>query len=79
MTGNKPTLIAYSVKERAKGKTAIWTRIGAAWPFESGQPGCESARPLTPYRRTRLTPTPHIVSAATHSRFSGRTGVNLGL
>jgi hypothetical protein len=39
MTGNKPTLIAYSVKERGKGKTAIWTRIGAAWPFESGQPG----------------------------------------
>jgi hypothetical protein len=28
MTGNKPTLIAYSVKERGKGKTAIWTRIG---------------------------------------------------
>jgi hypothetical protein len=39
MTGNKPTLIAYSVKERGKGKTAIWTRIGAAWPFESGQAG----------------------------------------
>ena len=34
MTGNKPTLIAYSVKERGKGKTAIWTRIGAAWPFD---------------------------------------------
>ena len=39
MTGNKPTLIAYSVKERGKGKPAIWTRIGAAWPFESGQAG----------------------------------------
>jgi hypothetical protein len=39
MTGNKPTLIAYSVKERGKGKTAIWTRIGAAWQFESGKPG----------------------------------------
>jgi hypothetical protein len=37
MTGNKPTLIAYSVKDRGKDKTAIWTRIGAAWPFE--QPG----------------------------------------
>lgn len=39
MTGNKPTLIAYSVKERGKGKTAIWTRIGAAWPFEPGKTG----------------------------------------
>jgi hypothetical protein len=33
---NKPTLIAYSVKDRGKGQKAIWTRIGAAWPFESG-------------------------------------------
>jgi hypothetical protein len=33
---NKPTLIAYSVKERGKGQKAIWTRIGAAWPFEKG-------------------------------------------
>ena len=27
----KPTLIAYSVRER-EGQKAIWTRIGAAWP-----------------------------------------------
>jgi hypothetical protein len=33
---NKPTLIAYSVKERGKGKRPFWLRIGAAWPFESG-------------------------------------------
>jgi hypothetical protein len=39
MTGNKPTLIAYSVKERGKGKSASWTRIGAAWPFEPGKTG----------------------------------------
>jgi hypothetical protein len=39
MTGNRPTLIAYSVKERGKGKTAIWTRIGAAWPFEADTRG----------------------------------------
>jgi hypothetical protein len=28
----QPALIAYAVKNRAKGQTAIWTRIGAAWP-----------------------------------------------
>lgn len=39
MTGNKPTLIAYSVKDRGKGKSAIWTRIGAAWAFEPGKTG----------------------------------------
>jgi hypothetical protein len=39
MTGNRPTLIAYSVKERGKGKKAIWTRIGAAWPFEGDTKG----------------------------------------
>jgi hypothetical protein len=26
----KPTLIAYTVKERGDGQKAIWTRIGAA-------------------------------------------------
>jgi hypothetical protein len=39
MTGNKPTLIAYSVKERGKGRKAIWTRIGAAWPFDADTKG----------------------------------------
>jgi hypothetical protein len=29
---SKPTLIAYTVKERGSGKTDIWTRIGAAFP-----------------------------------------------
>jgi hypothetical protein len=33
---SKPTLIAYSVKERGKGKKPFWVRIGGAWPFESG-------------------------------------------
>ena len=32
----KPTLIAYSVKER-EGQKAIWTKIGAAWPHGSGR------------------------------------------
>jgi hypothetical protein len=32
----KPTLIAYTVKERGEGQKAIWTRIGAAWPHGSG-------------------------------------------
>ena len=27
----KPSLIAYTVKSRGKGQTAIWTKIGAAW------------------------------------------------
>ena len=31
----KPTLIAYSVKER-EGQKAIWTKIGAAWPHGTG-------------------------------------------
>jgi hypothetical protein len=34
MSNNKPTLIAYSVRERGKGKKDVWTRIGAAWPFQ---------------------------------------------
>ena len=36
MTNKKPTLIAYSIRERGKGKKAIWTRIGAAWPHGNG-------------------------------------------
>jgi hypothetical protein len=31
---SKPTLIAYTVKERGKGKGDFWVRIGGAWPFE---------------------------------------------
>ena len=34
MSTQKPTLIAYAVKERDKGRKPIWTRIGAAWPHE---------------------------------------------
>ena len=34
----KPTLIAYAVKNRPRGQSAIWTRIGAAWPHD-GKPG----------------------------------------
>lgn len=35
--GNKPTLIAYSVKDgREPEQKAIWTRIGAAWAHEKG-------------------------------------------
>ena len=37
MSTQKPTLIAYAVKERDKGKKAIWTRIGAAWPHDKGK------------------------------------------
>ena len=32
----RPTLIAYTVKERGQNQKSIWTRIGAAWPHESG-------------------------------------------
>lgn len=31
-----PVLIAYGVKRRATSKRAHWTRIGAAYPHESG-------------------------------------------
>lgn len=36
MSTNKPTLLAYTVKNRGKGQKAIWTRIGAAWPHSNG-------------------------------------------
>jgi hypothetical protein len=36
MSTNKPSLLAYTVKNRGKGQKAIWTRIGAAWPHNSG-------------------------------------------
>ena len=36
MSSNQPTFIAYSVKERGKGKPAIWTKIGAVFPHEKG-------------------------------------------
>ena len=29
---NMPKYYVYAVKDRGKGKSAIWTRIGAAWP-----------------------------------------------
>ena len=34
---NKPKYYAFSVKDRGRGKTAIWTRIGAVWAHEKGQ------------------------------------------
>jgi hypothetical protein len=36
---NKPTQIAYSVKDRGEGQKAIWTLIGAAWRHGKGN-GC---------------------------------------
>lgn len=36
-TNNKPTLYAYTVKNRGRGQKAIWTRIGAAWPHSTGK------------------------------------------
>ncbi len=36
MTTNRPSLLAYTVKNRGKNQKAIWTRIGAAWPHNSG-------------------------------------------
>jgi hypothetical protein len=35
MSNKKPTLFAYSVRER-EGQKAIWTTIGAAWPHGKG-------------------------------------------
>ena len=34
---NKPQYDAYSVRNRGKDKSAIWTRIGAVWSQEKGQ------------------------------------------
>jgi hypothetical protein len=36
MSNKKPTLIAYTVKDRGEGQKGIWTRICAAWPHGSG-------------------------------------------
>lgn len=36
MTTNKPTFVAYAVKNRGKNQSAIWTRIGAAFKHQSG-------------------------------------------
>ncbi len=33
---NKPTFLAYAVKDRGRNQRAIWTRIGAAWPHREG-------------------------------------------
>ena len=32
----KPTLIAYTVRQRGKTQSPTWTRVGAAWPHGSG-------------------------------------------
>jgi hypothetical protein len=36
MSDNKPTLYAYTVRDRGRSRPSIWTRIGAAWPHEKG-------------------------------------------
>ena len=33
---NEPVLIAYAVKKARKSGKTLWTRIGAAWPHETG-------------------------------------------
>jgi hypothetical protein len=38
MSKKQPQLIAYCVKNRAEGQTAIWTKVGAAWAH-AGKPG----------------------------------------
>jgi hypothetical protein len=30
----KPTLIAYTVKDRGRNQAPFWVRIGGAWPFD---------------------------------------------
>jgi hypothetical protein len=34
---NKPPYLAYSVRDRGRGRDSIWTKIGAAWPHDDGQ------------------------------------------
>ena len=36
MSTNKPIYIAYTVKNRGRNQSAIWARIGAAWPHTNG-------------------------------------------
>jgi hypothetical protein len=36
---SKPTLIAYTLKDRGRKQKPFWVRIGGAWPFENGKPG----------------------------------------
>lgn len=38
-TKKKPAYHAFSVREREKGKPAVWTRIGAVWPHGEGKEG----------------------------------------
>jgi hypothetical protein len=38
MSKKQPQLIAYCVKNRGKGQSAIWTKVGAAWSH-AGKPG----------------------------------------
>jgi hypothetical protein len=38
MSKKQPQLIAYTVKNRGKGQSAIWTKVGAAWSH-AGKPG----------------------------------------
>lgn len=33
----KPSLIAFSVREREKGKKPVWIRLGAAWAHREGE------------------------------------------
>lgn len=36
--GDRPSLIAYVVREKSdKNKKAAWVRIGAAWPVKKGE------------------------------------------
>jgi hypothetical protein len=35
--GTAPTHIVYQVLDREGDKSAIWTRIGAAWPHNDGK------------------------------------------
>ncbi|XVJ51443.1 MAG: hypothetical protein HEQ32_04945 [Vampirovibrio sp.] len=35
--GTAPTHIVYQVLDRESDKSAIWTRIGAAWPHNDGK------------------------------------------
>lgn len=34
---NKPSLHAFTVRDRGRSQKSIWTRIGAAWPHENGK------------------------------------------
>jgi len=72
---NRPTLIAYAVKDRGKRQKAIWTRIGAAWPHNEGN-GLSIELEALPVdgRLVLIEPKPENQAPEEPGRFEGAEG-----